>query len=132
MAERYDDLWTKGGPDILADVPARPPKGQKRVVPTDFIFEQMDEACIGLPAVGKIWLRILQLKRMRPKEKYLLLGSTWTRRHGISRQVKSTSLNTLERAGLIHVERSDHRNPRIVLIPPSRRRQRNRTTSSTK
>jgi hypothetical protein len=118
-----DGLWKKDALDILADLPSEPPKkGKKAQTEADFIHEQMDEACAGLPAVGKVWLRILQLKRMRPMERHLVLGNAWFQRQGVCRQAKTRALHTLEKAGLIHVTWSDRRSPRVALLARSRRK----------
>jgi hypothetical protein len=72
-------------------------------------------------STGIVWLRLLQLRRMR-KEKYLVLGNEWLTQHGVDRFAKSRALRVLEKRGLIRIVRSDHRSPRVHIVRRAKRR----------
>ena len=115
----------KDGPDPFAEDGQAPqsPKARKQKE-RDFLHEDMDEVVCALPAIGIVWVRLLQLRGMRRKEKYLLLGNAWLTRHGVDRWAKMRALRSLEKKGFIYVRRENHRNPRVVIIarPTPRRK----------
>jgi DNA-binding MarR family transcriptional regulator len=76
---------------------------------------------VGVDSTGIVWLRLLQLRRMR-KEKYLVLGNEWLTQHGVDRFAKSRALRVLEKRGLIRIVRSDHRSPRVHIVRRAKRR----------
>jgi hypothetical protein len=122
MTKDFEKLCTEG-PDPLADdagTPVKPPKTKK---PEDqnYLHANFDDIIVGVESAGIVWLRLLQLRRMR-KGKYLVLGNDWLTKHGVDRFAKSRALRTLETRGLIHIERSDHRSPRVHIIPRAKRR----------
>jgi hypothetical protein len=115
---RYDDLWKKGAPDILANLP---PEKDKKAPKINFLYESMDAICRGLNAGGVVWVRLLQLQTMRPKDKYHILGNDWLARYGVGRTARNRAINAHERAGRIRTLRSDHRNIRVGLVPAQKR-----------
>ena len=76
---------------------------------------------LELNATSIVWVRLLQLRRMR-KEKHLALSNDWLAKHGVTRYAKMRALQTLEQRGLIVVTQSAGRSPRIVIIPRRERR----------
>jgi hypothetical protein len=97
--------------------PARKRKSSKK----DYLHEDMDEIVAGLNATSIVWVRLLQLRRMR-KEKHLASSNDWLAQHGVTRYAKMRALQTLEHRGLIRVTQSAGRSPRIVIIPRRERR----------
>jgi hypothetical protein len=97
--------------------PARKRKSSKK----DYLHEDMDEIVAGLNATSIVWVRLLQLRRMR-KEKHLALSNDWLAQHGVTRYAKMRALQTLEHRGLIRVTQAAGRSPRIVIIPRRERR----------
>ena len=82
----------------------------------------MDEVAAGVNVVSFIWLRLLQLRRMRPKDKYLLLSNQWLSQYGIGRRAKNRGLLTLRERGLIRTARTNAGNTRVAIIPRNKRR----------
>jgi hypothetical protein len=97
--------------------PARKRKSSKK----DYLHEDMDEIVAGLNATSIVWVRLLQLRRMR-KEKHPALSNDWLAQHGVTRYAKMRALQTLEHRGLIRVTQAAGRSPRIVIIPRRERR----------
>jgi hypothetical protein len=126
MTKDFDQLWTEG-PDPLAEVtaPAKPSQTRKPRE-QNYLHEDMEEVVAGANATSIVWLRLLQLRRMR-KEKHIILSNDWLAQHGVSRHAKTRALQMLERRGLIRVAQSTGSSPRVVIIP---RRDRRRTTKS--
>jgi hypothetical protein len=97
--------------------PARKRKSSKK----DYLHEDMDEIVAGLNATSIVWVRLLQLRRMR-KEKHLALSNDWLSQHGVTRYAKMRALQTPEHRGLIRVTQAAGRSPRIVIISRRERR----------
>jgi hypothetical protein len=101
---------------------AKLPKA-KRPQEQNYLHEDMEEIVAGANATTIVWLRLLQLRRMR-KEKTVKLSNDWLVRHGVNRYAKTRALQTLERRGLIQVTQSTGGSPRIGIIPRRDRRPR--------
>ena len=69
-----------------------------------------------MDAVAKVWVRLIQLQCMRPRDRHVLLGRKWLTQHGVTRYAKYRALRKLEAAGLIRAVRSDHRGPRVEIL----------------
>ena len=109
----------KGGPTAKASKSKRPKE-------QNYLHADMEEIVAGANATVIVWLRLLQLRRMR-KEKHLRLSNGWLVQHGVSRHAKTRALQTLERRGLIKVAQSTGSSPRVIIIP---RRDRHQPTKS--
>jgi len=122
-----EQFVTRNGKRIATEVIHEPkPKRNRKTSEQDYLHEDMEEIVAGANATSIVWLRLLQLRRMR-KEKHLKLSNDWLVQHGVSRHAKTRALQTLERRGLIQVAQSTGSSPRVVIIP---RRDRRRTTKS--
>jgi hypothetical protein len=100
-----------------------PPTKSSKVKKTkekNYLHADMGDIVAGIESAGIVWLRLLQLRSMR-KEKYLLLGNEWLAQHGVDRFAKSRALRSLEKRGLVHIMRSDHRSPLVCIIPRAKR-----------
>ena len=126
MTKDYERLWAEG-PDPLADVIAKPsaPVKTRKTKEQNYLHEDMREIVAGANATTIVWLRLLQLRKMR-KEKTIILANEWLTQHGVDRYAKTRALQTLSKRGLIRVEHSNHRSPRVVIIPRRERRQASR------
>jgi hypothetical protein len=98
-----------------------PPARKRKSSKQDYLHEDMEEIVAGANATSIVWIRLLQLRRMR-KEKHLALSNDWLVQHGVTRYAKMRALQTLEQRGLIVVTQSAGRSPRIVIIPRRERR----------
>jgi hypothetical protein len=124
---KFKNLWKDETADPFDDgepTDARQPK-------QDYLHEGMDTIVLGLNAVGIVWVRALQLRRMRPRDKLHLLGQAWFTRHCVSRNAKYRALQKLEAAGHFRVVRSDHRGPRIGFIDKRRQKRTGRRQNRT-
>jgi hypothetical protein len=52
-----------------------------------------------------------------PADKWLPITTTFCERYGLTARRRKSALHTLEAAGIIRVERSSKRAPRVMLIP---------------
>jgi hypothetical protein len=122
MSKDYEKLWAEG-PDPLADVTEKQtaPIKARKTKEQNYLHEDMKEIVAGANATTIVWLRLLQLRKMR-KEKTIVLANEWLTQHGVDRYGKTRALQTLKKRGLIRVEHSDHRSPRVVIIPRRDRR----------
>jgi len=123
MSGKFKDLWKEGETDPFEG--AEPAE----VAKLDYLHEDMNTVVLGLNAVGKVWVRALQLRRMRPRDKLHLLGQAWFTRHGVSRYAKYRAVDKLEAAGRLRVVRSDRGGPRVEPLTAQKRNQ-NRTRRS--
>jgi hypothetical protein len=123
MTDKYKNLWKDGGTDPFDGT--EPADAAK----LDYLHEDMDTVVLGLNAAGKVWVRALQLRHMRPRDKLHLLGQAWFTRHGVSRYAKYRAVDKLEAAGRLRVVRSDQRGPRVEPLT-ARKRSQNRTARS--
>jgi len=127
-AEDFKNLWKEGGPDPFDDVPAAVPKVKRETARAreekeqNYLHENMDEIAVGVNAASLVWLRLLQLRRMRSNEKYLLLSNKWLEQYGVDRWAKGRALAAFKRRGLINTARSNAGNTRVAVIPRSKRR----------
>jgi hypothetical protein len=94
----------------------------KEVQSQNYLFADMDDVCPGLSATGVVWVRLLQLRSMRPRDKWHVLSNGWFEQYGVDRFAKNRALHSLEKAGRIRVVWSDRRSPRVSIIRQSRRR----------
>jgi hypothetical protein len=94
----------------------------KEVKSQNDLFVDMDDICPGLNAAGVVWVRLLQLRSMRPRDKWHILSNNWFERYGVDRFAKNRGLHILERDGVIQVVWSERRSPRVRLLPRSRQR----------
>jgi hypothetical protein len=122
MTKGFEKLWTDEAEDPLDDPPisAKPSKS-KKTKEQNYLHADMEDIVAGVEAAGIVWLRLLQLRRMR-KEKYLTLGNEWLAAHGVDRFAKSRALRSLEKRGLIQIMRSNRRSPLVRVIPRTKRR----------
>lgn len=116
MSKDCEKLWAEG-PDPLADVTEKPKA--RKTKEQNYLHEDMKEIVAGANSI--VWLRLLQLRKMR-KENTIVLANEWLKQHGVDRYGKTRALQTLKKRGLIRVEHSDHRSPRVVIIPRRDRR----------
>jgi hypothetical protein len=93
-----------------------PPARKRKSSKQDYLHEDMEEIVAGANATSIVWLRLLQLRRMR-KEKHLTLSNEWLAQHGVTRYARMRALQTLEHRGLIRATQSAGRSARIVIIP---------------
>jgi hypothetical protein len=112
---------TRNGKRIAVEV-INPPARKRKSSEQDYLHEDMEEIVAGANATSIVWLRLLQLRRMR-KEKHLKLSNGWLVQHGVSRHAKTRALQTLKHRGLIHVTQSNGSSPCVVIIPRRDRRQ---------
>lgn len=115
MTDNIAKLFKNSG-DIFDGVDPAAAKKQ------NFLHVDMDEVAAGVNVVSFIWLRLLQLRRMRPKDKYLLLSNQWLSQYGIGRRAKNRGLLTLRERGLIRTARTNAGNTRVAIIPRNKRR----------
>jgi hypothetical protein len=118
----FKSLWKDDG-DPLDDVPvpAAKPRGEKGST-KEFVHEEnLDELFAGMNATSIVWVRLLQLKRMRPKDRYHILGNEWLARYGVDRYAKYRALQQLRDAGLIRIHQKGKGSPRVKIIPRSQR-----------
>jgi hypothetical protein len=112
-----EQFVTRNGKRIATEIIHEPkPKRKHRTSEQDYLHEDMEEIVAGANATSIVWLRLLQLRRMR-KEKHLVLSNDWLVQHGVSRHAKTRALQTLERRGLIRVIQSTGSSPRVAIIP---------------
>jgi hypothetical protein len=109
------DLWTDGQVDDLSPEIKKRSKPRSKPKRKDFIHEQMAKLALGLDAKGRVWAYLLQQRRMQPS-KLIAVGNVRLARFGVGRFAKARALRSLERAGLIRVERSRGCNPRIKVL----------------
>jgi hypothetical protein len=112
MSKNFENLWAEG-PDPLMDDGLLPAAQNQ-----NFLIEDMSEISAGVDTTSLVWLRLLQLRRMRNKDP---LGNEWLARYGVDRFAKARALKLLEKRGLIKVKRSSHRGPVVTIIPPAKR-----------
>jgi hypothetical protein len=108
------DLWIGGQGDDLLEI-KKQPKPRSKPGQKDFIHESMAKLVLGLDAKGKVWAYLLQQRRMQ-LSKLISVSSVRLARFGVGRYAKARALCSLERAGLIRVERARGRNPRIKVL----------------
>ena len=94
----------------------------KEVKSQNYLFADMDDVCRGLNPAGVVWVRLLQLRSMRKRDKWHVLSNGWFERYGVDRHAKNRAVHGLEKDGLIRVVWSDRRSPRVTLLPRPRRR----------
>jgi hypothetical protein len=118
-----ESVYSPGlGKWVECDVPNQATARKKRKsAERDYLHEDMEEIVAGANATSIVWLRLLELRRMR-KEKHLILSNDWLVRHGVSRHAKTRSLQTLEHRGLIQVVQANGSSPRVVIVPRRERR----------
>jgi hypothetical protein len=104
----------------VAAAPAASAKARK-TKEQNYLHEDMEEIVAGANATTIVWLRLLQLRCMR-KQRTIVLANEWLVQHGVDRFAKVRALKALSQRGLIRVEHSDHRSPRVVIIPRRGRR----------
>jgi hypothetical protein len=93
----------------------------------------MSEIAVGVNAASLVWLRLLQLRCMRPRDKYHLLSNKWLKQYGVDRSAKTRALAALQKRGLIRTARPNAGNIRVMIIPRNKRpgAQRRRCKSAT-
>ena len=116
MTKNPKNLWHNVDGDPLGDVDP-----DANAPGLNYLCADMDEIAEGVDAASLVWLRLLQLRRMRPRDEYVLLGQDWLTRHGVSRYAKYRALEKFERQKLIRVIRSPHRGPRVKLLARQRK-----------
>jgi hypothetical protein len=121
----FKNMWNDkpGDGDALDYVGAKPAAPVKaRKLKQNYLHANMEEIVVGVPATGIVWLRLLQLKAMRPRDKHHDLANVWLEQHGVDRYAKMRALQVLEKRGLIRVVRLARRSPQVYIIPRSKRR----------
>jgi hypothetical protein len=91
-------------------------EGPQKARGKDFVYEDLARLALGLNAVGKVWVYLLQQRRMKPDAKVISVGSARLARLGVGRGGKRHALRQLEQVGLIRVEWGVGRNPRIRVL----------------
>jgi hypothetical protein len=122
--EDFEDLFLPADKDPFGDIPpaaVKPEKEQARKKEQNYLHVDMDEIAVGVNATSFVWLRLLQLRCMRPKEKYQLLSNKWLERYGVDRKAKARALGALKQRGLIRTARPNAGNTRAAIIPKSQR-----------
>jgi hypothetical protein len=124
MIEDFKNVWKDATGDPLdyaaADSAALAKVRKKK---QNYLHASMNEIIVGVPPTGIVWLRLLQLKTMRPQDKYHELGNQWFESHGVNRMAKTRALRVLEKRGLIRViHKSRTGSPRVYIIPKAKRR----------
>jgi hypothetical protein len=116
MTDKFKDLWATDAEDPFAGLdPHAAPAAE-------YLHAEMATVVKHLGAVGKVWVRLLQLRAMRPKERRILLGQRWFTENGVSRFARSRALKKIEQAGDIRVDRANYHNPRVEILRTRRRR----------
>jgi hypothetical protein len=118
VTDKFKDLWRSDAEDPFE---ALDPDG---AAAAEYLHADMATVVKHLNPVGKVWVRLLQLRCMRPRERRLLLGQRWFTQNGVSRFARSRALRKIEQAGDIRVDRTNSRNPRVEILDKRRRRRR--------
>jgi DNA-binding PadR family transcriptional regulator len=82
----------------------------------------LEEIVAGVNSTGLVWLWLLRLRALNPRDKYHTLSSEGLERYGVDRFAKYRALRKLEERGLIEVSRANHHSPQVYIVPRSRRR----------
>jgi hypothetical protein len=106
---------------VPASVSKAKKPASKDVESQNYLHEDMDEIAVGVNAASLVWLRLLQLRCMRPKDKYHLLSNKWLKRYGVDRCAKTRALAALQKRGLIRTARHNAGNIRVIITPRGKR-----------
>jgi hypothetical protein len=109
------------GPDriseVLIELPSRQERRKRRFLPSLSLalFCQL----IHLPGKAlAVYLIVLQRSRMKGKNP-VMLSSAYLKQFGLMRWDKSRALATLEKAGLVRIEKRGRKNPLVHLVKES-------------
>jgi hypothetical protein len=101
-------------PVVKVELPSTRVKRERRFLPA--LTERLFDRIAALPGKSlAVYLILLQRSRIDSANP-VVLTSTRLRRSGLSRWDKERALSTLEKAGLVRVERRDRRNPLVWLL----------------
>jgi hypothetical protein len=113
---KYVEVVREGALPTKESPTAKPTKALRKR-DKDYIHADMKDAVRGCNVTSIVWLRLLQLKTMG-KRNPVTLSNEWFERHGVDRWAKNRALRTLQKNGLIKVEWSERRSPRVTFPSP--------------